>query len=81
MSGRHQPLMGADSPDSYVRHPFKVTVHADYGARFTVYVRAIGWHEATGLAIDAAERSGHFDVRPGVPQQITEAEYEQGRAA
>ena len=81
MSGRHQPLNGADSPESYVRHPFKVTVHADYGARFTVYVRAIGWHEATGLAIDAAERSGHFDIRPGVPQQITEAEYEQERAA
>ena len=79
MCSRHAPTEGADA--EYVRNPYKVTVHADYAARFTVYVRAIGWHEATGLAIDAAERSGHFDVRPGIPQQISESEYEQGRAA
>ena len=77
MAGRHQPTMGADSPealmdvlqsdalqgdaDDYER-PFRVLVEEELGSRFWVTVRAIGPKGARETAVETAHQRGYYDA-------------------
>ena len=70
MCSSHQPEQGADSA---IYYRYRVPIHADFGSRFDIEVKAIGPHGATETAIYTAEAAGHFDVRPGTPVKLGEA--------
>jgi len=56
VSGRHQPIAGADSSDSYELHPYLVIVRSDDGDRIKVRIpAALGPNDARGQARDLHE--------------------------
>jgi hypothetical protein len=59
MSGRAQPLNGADSADAYVLSPFRVTLDCWDGGRTVVVVNALGKHDAYNLARERAIDLGY----------------------
>lgn len=72
MSGRHQPIAGADSADAWNPRPFRVVMQDDDGIRHNVIIpAAIGPRDAESQARDRFPYDVPLKAEEVVPESAT----------